>query len=70
MGRLVVEELVPEGGELGEVAEEGAATRVLVEGAFTGWLCCTGEWFLLRFVPKVNDLKFNRELIRSIWKTG
>lgn len=63
MGRLVVEEEWPEGAEVGDVPLDGIATRLLDE---------TGTWeeggreevFLLRLVPKPNDLR--RELIRSM----
>lgn len=65
MGRLVVEPLWCDGGELGEVADDGGATSVLLLDEL---VCCwTGagwELCLFLFVPKVNDL--NRELIRSI----
>lgn len=65
MGRLVDEELWPEGGELGEVAVEGGATRVWADGlGLATWAAETETLllFLLRLKPK--DL--NRELIRSM----
>jgi hypothetical protein len=65
MGRLVDEELLPEGGELGEVAVEGGATRVWEEDGLglATWVAETETLlFLLRLKPK--DL--NRELIRSM----
>lgn len=61
MGRLVVEEEWPEGAELGDVPLDGIATRLLDEtGTWVGWM----EVFLLRLVPKPNDLR--RELIESM----
>lgn len=65
MGRLVDDELWPDGGEPEGVAREGAM-RVLVDGLeLLAWVVETVLlllWFLLRLKPK--DL--NRELIRSM----
>lgn len=62
MGKLVVEELWPDGAELGEVPLEGMAARLLeVAGTWFGGR----ELLLLRFVPNPND-DLKRELIRSI----
>jgi hypothetical protein len=64
MGRLVVDELWCEGGELGDVAVECGATRVLLDELEVCWIGAGWALCLFRFVPKVNDL--NRELIRSM----